>query len=454
MSADFSHWFDLARQGAERLLQDRALLQSLATQVGVIASMLLLFWLFGGRLRRALLTRAERLPAPSLPLMTALARIAPWAILALALAGARLLFNETGRPARLLHLLENLTLAWVVIRLTSGLARNPTLAKFIAITVWIFAALDIVGWLDPTVRALDMLSINLGHFRLSVLIVLRGIFLLTVLIWLANTAARVMDHRLQRLPKLTPAMQVLASKLARALLLTLAVVVALNAVGIDLTAFAVFSGAIGVGVGFGLQKVVSNLISGVILLLDRSIKPGDVIEIEGTYGWITRLNARFVSVSTRDGIEHLIPNEDLITHRVVNWSYTNEMVRLHAPVGISYQSDIREAIRLGIEAARNVSRVLDTPPPVCLLRNFGDNAIELELRFWIRDPRNGTANVRSEVLLNVWDRFRDHGIELPFPQRDIHSPDIARLAEAIAASVTGAGRGETNAESPKKTNGA
>jgi small-conductance mechanosensitive channel len=145
----------------------------------------------------------------------------------------------------------------------------------------------------------------------------------------------------------------------------LAVVIALNSVGIDLTAFAVFSGAIGVGVGFGLQKVVSNLISGVILLLDRSIKPGDVIEIAGTYGWITRLNARFVSVSTRDGIEHLIPNEDLITQRVTNWSYSNDSVRLHVGIGVSYSADVREAMRLCIEATKDVKRIRETAPPMC-----------------------------------------------------------------------------------------
>ena len=189
-------------------------------------------------------------------------------------------------------------------------------------------------------------------------------------------------------------------------LLTLAVVVGLNSVGIDLTAFAVFSGAVGVGLGFGLQKVVSNLISGVILLLDRSIKPGDVIEIGGTYGWITRLNARFVSVATRDGIEHLIPNEDLITQRVINWSYSDEKIRLHVPVGIGYGCDVRQAMALCIEAAKDVQRVLETPAPICLLKGFGESSIGLELRLWIHDPRNGITNVRSDVMLGIWDRFR------------------------------------------------
>jgi small-conductance mechanosensitive channel len=263
------------------------------------------------------------------------------------------------------------------------------------------------------------------------LLVLKGVVFLTVLLWGANMSSRLIEQRLQKFHTLAPAMQVLTAKLAKVVLLTLAVVIALNAVGIDLTAFAVFSGAIGVGVGFGLQKVVSNLISGVILLLDRSIKPGDVIEIAGTYGWITRLNARFVSVSTRDGIEHLIPNEDLITQRVTNWSYSNDMIRLHVPLGISYQSDLHQAIALCIAAAKTVNRVLETPNPICLLKGFGENAVNLELRFWILDPRNGTANVRSEVMLGIWDSFRDNGVEFPFPQRDIHLPEMEALVEKI-----------------------
>ena len=181
-------------------------------------------------------------------------------------------------------------------------------------------------------------------------------------------------------------MQVLTSKLVRFALITFAVVLALASVGIDLTALAVFSGAVGVGIGLGLQKVVSNLVSGVILLVDRSIKPGDVIEMQSTYGWITSLNARYVSLATRDGKELLIPNEDLITSQVINWSYSSDLIRQCVTVGISYDSDVHLAIRLAVEAASAVSRILDVPKPACLLKEFGDSAVNLELRFWIQDP--------------------------------------------------------------------
>jgi small-conductance mechanosensitive channel len=166
--------------------------------------------------------------------------------------------------------------------------------------------------------------------------------------------------------------------------------------------------------------VVANLISGVILLLDRSVKPGDVIGVGNSYGWIDSLGARYVSVVTGDGIEHLIPNEDLIANRVENWSYSNDLVRLKIPVGIAYHSDLRQAMRVCLDAARTTPRVLDRPAPVCLVAGFGESSIDLELGVWIRDPTNGTSNVKSEVLLNVWDRFCEHGIEIPFPQRDLH----------------------------------
>jgi small-conductance mechanosensitive channel len=443
-------WAAKAIADLTALLQDRALLLELGIQALYIAGALLLMRIIGFPLKQRLAKALERMRfGPAHQLLLALMRIVPWVVLLLFLWAGRLAFHEAGRHARLLHLAENLALAWVVIRFTSGLVRNHRIATAIAIAAWLFAALNIVGLIDPTLKLLDSMGVTIGHFRLSLLLVLKGVVFLTVLLWAANISSRVIEQRLLTFQTMAPAMQVLTAKLAKVVLITLAVVIALNAVGIDLTAFAVFSGAIGVGIGFGLQKVVSNLISGVILLLDRSIKPGDVIEIAGTYGWITRLNARFVSVSTRDGIEHLIPNEDLITQRVTNWSYSDEKVRLHVPVGIGYRSDVRQAMALCVEAAKGVSRVLDAPSPVCLLKGFGDSAIDLELRFWIRDPRNGTANVRSEVMLGIWDRFREHDIELPFPQRDLHVPDLEKLVEQVATRFR-QGNSQANGNEPKQ----
>lgn len=195
---------------------------------------------------------------------------------------------------------------------------------------------------------------------------------------------------------------------------------ALDAMDIDLSALTVMSGAIGLGLGFGLQKVVSNFISGIILLMDNSIKPGGVIEIEGTYGWINNLRARYASVITRDGTEHLIPNEDLITQKVTNWSFTDNLVRQRIPIGVSYGAAPHHCIEIVLEAAHSIERILKEHAPACLLTGFGDSSVDLELRIWIADPANGVANVKSAVLLKVWDSFKANGIEIPFPQRDLH----------------------------------
>jgi small-conductance mechanosensitive channel len=197
---------------------------------------------------------------------------------------------------------------------------------------------------------------------------------------------------------------------------------------------------VGVGVGFGLQKIVSNFISGIILLIERSIKPGDVIEVGSTFGSVIYLGARYASVRGRDGKEYLIPNENLITNQVVNWSYSNSLVRLDAEFGVAYGSDLHGVRDLAVEVALQTPRVLASPAPVCHVKGFGDSAINMILRFWIADPANGVTNIRSAVFLGLWDTFREHQIELPFPQREVHirssSPTVA-LDRAAASSAVG-----------------
>jgi small-conductance mechanosensitive channel len=203
-------------------------------------------------------------------------------------------------------------------------------------------------------------------------------------------------------------------------LIVIATLVAMSGLGIDLTALTVLSGAIGVGIGFGLQKVVSNFISGIIILLDESIKPGDTISLGDTFGWIRELRARFVSVVTRDGREFLIPNEDLITREVINWSFSDRYVRLDVSFGVAYDSDPHEVSRLAIEAASAVERVESrVKAPVCWLTAFGDSSLDFLLRFWISDPQQGLTNIRGIVLLALWDTFKEHGIAIPFPHREV-----------------------------------
>jgi small-conductance mechanosensitive channel len=219
---------------------------------------------------------------------------------------------------------------------------------------------------------------------------------------------------------LTPSLRVLFGKITRIALYTLAASIALSGLGFDLTALTVLSGALGVGLGFGLQKVVSNFISGIIILIDQSIKPGDTISVGDTFGWIRELRSRFVSVVTRDGREFLIPNEDFITQRVINWSFSDKFVRLDVDFGVSYDSDPHEVSRIAIEAAQSVDRVDNSrKPPVCWMTEFGDSSINLKLRFWIMDPQGGLTNIRGKVLMALWDALKENDISIPYPHREL-----------------------------------
>ena len=391
-------------------------------QLVIVIATYVLAWFLDRRLQRALIgVRAEfQWFAKAAPIIEPLYLPVIWLLL---LIISLIIYSSTGIPYFFIRLSATLLALWIVIRLAANLIQNPVLQKSVAVAAWVLAALNIAGWLQPTINALDSLAFTMGTLRISVYSILVGIVTIVGLVWLAGLASKLVESHIQKSSTLTPSAKVLFTKILKISLVTLALVVGLTSTGIDLTAFALFSGAVGVGVGFGLQKVISNLISGVILLLDRSIKPGDVIMVGDTYGWINSLAARYTSVITRDGQEHLIPNEDMITRAVVNWTYTSSKVRQRLPVSVSYKSDIRKAMALMIEAAQETKRVIEDPPLNCLVLGFGDNGVDLELRMWIQDPQNGVRNVKSDVYLKIWDKFHENGIEFPFPQRDIHLVD-------------------------------
>jgi len=392
-------------------------------QLGVIIAVYFLAsTLFTPQLQRALVrlgtisSRISRLH----PLVVALNEFANTLVWLILQWSAIHLYNYLGHSHQLLLPVASLLSAWLLIRIATKLLKSKTASRLVASVAWTLAILNISGLLSPALALLDSLSVTLGAVRISPLIIIKAGLLLWLSLWLSSVLSGFLDRRLETSEAISPAMRVLSVKLLHIALITAAILITFSAVGIDLTALAVFGGALGVGLGFGLQKIFSNLVSGVILLMDRSIKPGDTIAIGQTFGWINHLSARYVSVITRDGIEHLIPNEILITERVENWSYSDSSVRLRLPVGISYKSDVRKAIELCVESAMATPRILKDPPPRCLLRGFGDSSVDLELRVWINDPPNGRANVLSEILLGIWDRFHEHGIEIPFPQRDLH----------------------------------
>ncbi|MEO0636687.1 MAG: mechanosensitive ion channel domain-containing protein [Pseudomonadota bacterium] len=319
----------------------------------------------------------------------------------------------------LIGVVLRLALAWLAISVASRIIRSRFTSRVFALVVWGFFAASLLGVTGDIAAALDAAAFEIGDIRLSALTVLKAAIFTTIALWLATTTGNFLDDRVQRIEDMTPSFRVLIGKVLKIGLLAVALLVSLSAVGIDLTAFAVFSGAVGVGLGFGLQKVVSNFISGIIILLDKSIKPGDTITLGDTFGWIRELRARFVSVVTRDGREFLIPNEDFITQQVINWSFTDELVRLDVHFGVSYSSDPHQVIDLAKQAAAKLDRVLSTQKPVCWMTGFGDSSLDFILRFWISDPQNGLTNIRGQVLIALWDTFKENGVEFPFPHREI-----------------------------------
>ena len=325
--------------------------------------------------------------------------------------------------------IASLATAIVLVAIASRLIRHRLLRAIVAWSAWIFFTLSAFGLVEDTILLLDQAALTFGTLRLSALSVIKAMVTLACLFVAAGWATSVLTQRVEAIEDISPSMRVLTTKLMRLLLFGAAILFGLQASGFDLTSITVLSGAIGLGIGFGLQKVVSNLVSGVILLLDRSIKPGDVISLGETFGWIQTLGARYVSVLTRDGREYLVPNEDLITGQVVNWSYSNEDIRLDIYFGVSYDSDPHEVRRLAREAAATVQRVVPDKEPLCHIVGFGESSIDLILRFWIRDPINGLTNVRGDVYLAVWDAFKANGIKLPFPRR------VISITPAMEASL-------------------
>ncbi len=356
-----------------------------------------------------------------LRVVATLLRSTRWLLMAAILWIAGTVIAKLSWPSRSYFILlaAELVAAWVLIHVATRVVRNRALARAIAIGLWILVALYISGTVGEVSSALDSVALTVGSLRLSPLVLIKGAFFLIALLWGAVALADFIDGRLRQASELTPSLQVLIGKVVKTVLVTVAFLVALSTTGIDLTALTVFSGAVGLGIGFGLQKVVSNLISGTIILMDKSIKPGDVISLGETFGWISSLRARYVSVVTRDGKEYLIPNEDFVTQQVINWSFTNRAVRQDIRFGTSYDNDPHRVRELSCAAVAGLERVSDRPPPVCHIVAFGDSSVDYVLRFWIRDPEKGLTNIRGNAFLALWDTFKQNDIDIPYPRREI-----------------------------------
>ncbi|MGM0422564.1 MAG: mechanosensitive ion channel family protein [Pseudomonadota bacterium] len=430
-------------------------------QLGVILIVLGLAF-FGSRYLRGRLDRKiETLDFKttrkiSIKVIRRLPRLVLPALAAVALYIAAALSDINNMPSELLVIGASLSLTVLAIIFAVSFIQSRVLARWISKLAVLIAALHLLGWWDETLSGLQSIRFGFGQNQINLLAVMKGLMFFAIFLWIARILSSVFEKQIKAADELTPSLKVLFSKLLKISLVFIAIMFGLNAIGFDMTTFALFGGAIGVGLGFGLQKVVSNFISGIILLLDRSIKPGDVIALEGptgeqTFGWVNTLGARYVSIIRRDGKEHLIPNETLITERVENWSFSNNDVRIHIPIGVSYNTDVRKARELCMEMVAEEPRIKEFPKPICHVTGFGDSSVHLEIRGWINDPVNGIGNVKSAVLMGVWDKFHEHGIEIPYPQRDLHIRSIDKsvlddLKAEIIAELKGGHKSPAKAD--------
>jgi small-conductance mechanosensitive channel len=331
-------------------------------------------------------------------------------------------------PQGILSMVAVLALALVAIQLSAEALKRvvtpgPMLATFehvISWTIWFIVALHLLGWIDPVAAALDRIALPVGKSRFSLLDSLRVFVTLVLFSLLAAYLGSLASKRIMAIGNISIGLRVGIAKTIRVILFGLAAVLALDAVGVNLGALTVFGGALGIGLGFGLQRIAANFVSGFVIIADRSIRQGDVITIGDRFGVVRELRARYIVVQDRDGVDTLIPNEQVFNSEVVNWSYADRSIRLKLPVQISYQDNPRQALQILLDAAAKHPRVQEEPRPASRIMAFGDNGIDLELRFWIRDPEDGVNNVRSDLYLEIWDRFEAAGITIPYPQRDLH----------------------------------
>lgn len=286
-----------------------------------------------------------------------------------------------------------------------------------------FLSLDFLESLQPVKAFLDSenLSFSIGQTRISAYLMTKALITIVLFFLITGILSEFGEKRIKSIRGIHSSNKALINKAFHIFIYFFGFIIALNILGIDLTAFAIFSGAIGIGIGFGLQKITSNFISGLILLFEKSIENGDMVELsDGTYGLIQKTSARYTLLETFEGREMMIPNEDFIINRVTNWTFNNRKGRLELNIGVAYESDIEKAMELILEAAREHPRCMDDPGPSCYLKEFGDSSVNFMLFFWVEDVSQGRYRAKSDVMMSVWKKFKEHNITIPFPQRDIY----------------------------------
>jgi len=414
-------------------IQENLLVPGVAIQLVIILSALIPAAFFGPRIKKLISSRIAPLAPYGLLRRgaNAFAHIATPIALYLILQSAVIALDSMDRSKIFVEAGVSLLTAWIVIRLVTLVIRSPFWSKVAFYIAWPIAALDAFGFLDDVARQLDAAAFQIGTSvagepeMFSALDGVRTLVIFGALFWVANFVNQFLKTRLNAVDELTPSLQALLTKILDILVPVIALLIALQVVGFNLATLTIFGGAVGLGIGLGLQRTISNFFAGFTLIADKSIKPGDVIEIGDTFGWVTQMNARYVAVRTRDGTSHLLPNDKFIEDGVINWSHQDKIVRLHVQFGVSYNTrDLRGIKKMAEEEVIKIDRVLKTPAPKCNLIEFGDSSVNFDLRLWINDPANGVSNVKSLVMLAIWDQLHEMGVEIPFPQRDLHLRSI------------------------------
>jgi small-conductance mechanosensitive channel len=425
---------DSASSGIRDFFAQLASAQVLTEIISIVAAAALA--VVGGRYARAWIRRSGHSDSNTWlsASLEAMVLAAPMFIGILALFLLHFALVGFGAQADLLYVALQLTLALALVRLaTYGmrlmLGRETWFDAWegrIAVAVWLFIALELLGWLEKIQATLEHVHLIPGRNVFTLWELVKGIVVVTVFVVVTTLVARTVERRVMRLNSIALSTRIGISKFSYFVLLGIGVLLGINAAGVDVTTLNVLTGGIGIGLGFGLQTIAGNFVSGFVLLIDKSIKPGDVISFTGhtgtsteNFGWVQELRGRYVVVRDRDGVETLVPNQNLITSPVINWSYSDQRVRLRLPVMISYDDDPEEALDALLEAVSDHPRILREPPPVSRLMAFEDYGMRLEVRFWIADPMNGVNNVRSDVNRAIWRVFRVHDIRIPVAQREL-----------------------------------
>ncbi|HEV7714536.1 MAG TPA: mechanosensitive ion channel domain-containing protein [Steroidobacteraceae bacterium] len=388
-------------------------------------------------------------------IVEAAVQIAPFFLALVVLAIVRWTLRAMSMHTAVVNIALQLTIALIIVRFCVYLLRLSMGGESwvkgwenrLTFMVWLFVSFELLGWFNLAESTLDGIDLIPGKAEFSLWALLKGIVVVSAFVIVTSLVARTIERRIMRVDALAVSTRIGISKFSYFFLVGVGILLGINAAGVDVTTLNVLTGAIGLAIGFGLQAIASNFVSGFVLLMDKSIKPGDVISFTGhtgtsteNFGWVQELRGRYVVVRDRDGVETLVPNQNFITNTVINWSYSDQRVRLRLPVMVSYDDDPELALQALLDSTSNHPRILRDPAPVTRLMSFEDYGMRLEVRFWIADPMNGVNNVRSDVNRAIWKVFKERGIRIPVAQRELRILDRAdRPAPRLLADDDGAG---------------